>query len=319
MKNYLLFLMAIATLGLSTTNAQQIDPAKVKTFLAFEDNITDASSNSPTYTESVGSLTYDQGKFGKAAIFSEHALTSSGLGFNGATGFSICAWIKHRELPSVLNRGNTWIHQQDVPGESAGRIHLEVKRNDQIGSFTDGIRGDCPNTINKDTWYHVASVKTPSGERTLYVDGISVSASSGGAESNSGEIVIGASKSASGAWADGAIDDLLITTEILTTDQLTYIKDNGVAKALDNSTAFATPIANSTKLWYHNQKIIINSSELLHTSKLKAFSLTGQTIVDKTIDIKKGSTVIEANLPAGIYILELSTGTQSISQKIIAK
>ncbi|MFB6342767.1 LamG-like jellyroll fold domain-containing protein [Saccharicrinis sp. FJH62] len=231
----LLFLLG-ALLSVHFASAQQIDPAQVKTYLKFDDNLDDSSDNGVNFSKTAGTndLTYVAGKFGKAGYFDSIAVVSSGLDFNPQNSFTIAAWVTLSDPSSAEEQ--TWIHQKDAGGMSPGRIHMELWRtNTSWGSFTDGQRLDDSQAITAGEWYFVANVKDAvAGKRYLYVNGVKVNELDAGTESNNGQLVLGARKTENeGFIQKSMMDELLITGEVLDETDLAYIMANGVAKAME--------------------------------------------------------------------------------------
>ena len=338
MKKQLLFMTAIALLLVFPTNAQKIDPAKVKTFLPFEGNIDDASANDVTFAPSanaaaVGALTYTEGKFGKAIVFDKSPILSSKLGFNPVDGFSISTWYLAKSLPTVTELGQNIVHQKDGAIKNSGRVHLEFnKKNvgpedaivvmDRFGTYTDKeafdyLANDGVKLV-ADVWYHVTSVKAPDGTRWLYVNGKEVNKGSiTAAETNAAEIVIGGAKGESSKFVDGCLDDLLITSEVLTPEQILYIIENGVAKALAVGSSIQQLSSDNTVIFYSNGKVNIKTQLFSNNSDVKVFSLTGKLMYQKTLTLENGTNSFDLNLNQGVYLVKISTEKGGITQKII--
>ena len=337
MKKQLLFMIAIAFLLVFPTNAQKIDPTKVKTFLPFEGNIDDASANDVTFAPSlnpaaVGALSYTEGKFGKAIVFDKSPIRSSELNFNPHTGFSISTWYLAKSLPTVTLEGQNIIHQKDGPVAS-GRVHLEFnKKNvgpedaivvmDRFGTYTDKEAFDYLANdgviLVADVWYHVTSVKAGDGTRWLYVNGKEVNKDTiTTVERNDAEIVIGSAKNEQSKFVDGCLDDLLITNEVLTPEQILYIIENGVAKALAVGSGVQQLSSDNTVIFYSNGKVNIKTQLFSNNSDVKVFSLTGKLMYQKTLTLENGTNSFDLNLNQGVYLVKISTEKGGITQKII--
>ena len=319
------------------TKAQQIDPTLVKTFLPFEGNLNDASDNPVTYALSANPLairpvTYAAGKFGQAGIFDSTAIVSSNFNFNTSSTFTVSAWVLVKALPTITGKTMTFIHQKDE-GKKKGRVHLEVKKivfnaevkadsSDMFGTFSDGGTVNDPRTgefaIAVDTWYHVASVKGPDKTRILYVNGIEVinTTITQNTTDNTAEHVIGANKNENDGFVNAYIDELLITTEVLTPEQILYVKENGVAKAL-MPTSVRDLSSDNTVIYYSNGNLNINTTVIANNSDVKVFSLTGKLMYHNTMSLENGSNSFSLNLNRGLYIIKISTEKGEIAQKIV--
>ncbi len=217
-----------------------IDASKVKCYLKFDDNLDNSSSSGATFSKTSGNdITYAVGKIGDAGYFNNNAVVSSGIDLNTNEGFSLTAWISLDNLSSLLGGGQTWIHQKDVNGESVGRILLEVLDSDLLGSYTDGIRCDGTSAISTKTWYHVALVKdATNGTTTIYINDSKITSVSSGTESNTGEIVVGSRKDESSYPVQGGyMDDFLLTSEVLTAEQIHTIYQKGVEYAINTESS----------------------------------------------------------------------------------
>ncbi len=239
MKKLNLVLIILLLTCFRVSYSQTIDPDKIKCYLKFEDNLDNSSSSGATFSQTNGDdITYATGKIGDAGYFNNIAVVSSGINLNTHDGFSLTAWVSLENLSSTLAAGQTWIHQKDVDEESAGRILLEALDNDYIGTFSDGIRCDDASTkITTNTWYFVALVKDATEAITsLYINGNLVTTVTSGTDSNTGEIVLGSRKDESSYPVQGGyMDDFLLTSEVLTKNQINLIYENGVEYALNNT------------------------------------------------------------------------------------
>ncbi len=218
-----------------------LDPDQLLFYLPFEDATTnEASGSSVTFAEQDGdnNITYTDGVFGDAAVFDYSPLLSENLDFNSVNSFTLACWIAIDDNTT----DNTIVHQQDVTGEDAGRIHLEQFHSNSkavFSTFTSAVRISDTNNIENETWYHVASVKdATAGTRTLYVNGVKVAETAIGNESNTGQLVIGAKKTlVSSAALNGKLDDMILTTEVLDSTAINDLMTKGAAALIQVGTA----------------------------------------------------------------------------------
>lgn len=326
MKKQLLLILPLLLLGVQLTFAQGIDASKFLMFNKFDNNLTDESTVGVTLTpQGEASASYVAGKFGSALNFDASCFLTSGSQFNPEGDFSLCAWIKMDQLTADLGHSHTWIHQLDGGG-AAGRIHLEILNSvDAIGTFTDGVRcDDSAHAITAATWYHVASVKsTTAGERYLYVNGeLMKTQAIATNESSTAELAIGTRKNLSAAPADGAMDELLITSQVLSKDIITEIMNKGVTQAVaDNPIVGFNQTKTNISLDIYpnpsNGSITIRTEQPLTNTAYQVSDLTGKTIQSGLYST--GETIDLNNLAKGVYFIAIEVNNQQTTEKIIIK
>lgn len=318
----------------------QFDATQILAYLPFEGNLSEASGKAVTFAESTnaavtGTLTYEEGKFGQAASFDFRPIVSTGLGFQANGDFSITAWILMKELPSVINAGQTWIHQKDVADEAPGRIHLEVLKGDYIGSFTSGLRLDntvvdgevvSPVLIEKDVWYHVANVQDiTEGTRKLYVNGVLVKTlvyseqeeAKQVPEINNGEFVIAGAKNETGAPAikqGSKLDDLLISKQVLSADLITSIMNNGVQSLIGGGTRVEETYNNKVKPYFLGGVLYLNNLNAQTVSNLEVFNMSGARVFTTS----ENATSFNLELKNGIYVVKVKTTNGFVSTSKIS-
>ena len=213
-----------------------IDASQILVYMPFDSTYADESGNDHQFNLAKGDTLFSAGKFGYAADFDSTTLVSvEDSLFNAGTGVTFAAWVYHEKTPTQKGSAHTWLHQRDKTGQNPGRIHLEVLGggSDAIGTFTSGLRNDASWAIDSMVWYHVANViDTAAKMHYLYINGeLAASTEMTKLENNWGEIVIGDRKQLNGPYAWGKMDELLITDEALTQDQVLAIMNLGVEKA----------------------------------------------------------------------------------------
>jgi hypothetical protein len=233
------FTTATANLTIIPAPVKAIDASKILLYMPFDTAYNDLSGNDHQFTLMQGDTVFSAGKFGMAAEFDSTMLVSKEDSiFSGANGFTLTAWVYHEKTAIQKGTQHTWLHQRDVPSQSGGRIHLEVlagtgETMDAFGTFSSGIRNDAKKPIDSLVWYHVASViDTAAKMHYLYINGeLASSAVMSKTETNWGQLVLGARKQLTGPYAWGKMDELMITKEALTKDQVMAVMNVGVQKA----------------------------------------------------------------------------------------
>ena len=234
------FTSATANLTIVPAPVKAIDASKILLYMPFDTAYNDLSGNDHQFNLMQGDTLFSAGKFGMAAEFDSTMLVSKEDSiFSTANGFTLTAWVYHEKTAIQKGSAHTWMHQRDLSPQNAGRIHLEVldgtaaNSPNCIGSFTSGIRNDSKNPIDSMVWYHVASViDTAAKMHYLYINGeLAASAVMSKIENNWGQLVLGARKQLTGPYAWGKMDELMITKEALTKEQIMSVMNVGVQKA----------------------------------------------------------------------------------------
>jgi hypothetical protein len=329
-KHVLFFVLLIAAVGV--VQSQVVDPTLVKTYMKFDGNIDDSSNNPVTYAHHTTSqgINYADGKFGQAGVFNMTAMLSEGLGFDPINPFTIAAWINMNQLPSerdnpTVGQAMTWIHQLDG-GAAPGRIHLEVTNTNYIGNFSGGNpRLDNTDVIEVNTWYHVAIVNNPtSGFISLYIDGVKKNEVTAPTETTNTEVVLGGRKQVPidgnndqlRFRAAGMMDELLITHQPLSEQDVNYIKTNGVASALQPSSA-RDIAANEFRAYHWNGSLNAHFGSELNNANYAVYSITGQRILDGVMN--GNQLTVDAPLAKGVYILNVNAGNNPFTAKFIVR
>jgi len=332
-KNLLLAIL-IMVIGLQFANAQSSEADSlyadsIYMYFPFDGNLTDASSNNVYMYLSKGDATYSTGKFGQCKEFHKTALVTAADAFNPFGSFTIACWINMDSTTTELGHAHTWIHQTDVSGEDAGRIHLEVLSEvDGVGSFTDAVRcDDSTHATETGTWYFVANVKdTVAGKRYLYVNGECVDTVAAGTESNNGGLVIGARKNMTSLPASGKMDDLLITKQVLSQALLQKIMEKGVTAVLageddgDDVGISNQSSANEVLSVYPNPtsgSIAISMNSNLSKADYTIVNIAGKTVANGTYF--NGQSIDVSQNQAGIYFINVKTNLNTYTFKFIVK
>ncbi len=330
--NKKLLAISVFTFACIGIASAQIDKTKVSLYLPFNESIADQSGKNITVAQSTitaGTVTYVDGKFGKAAAFNSSPLVTTGIDFISNQDFTIAAWVKLAVMPAdaSINAGQTIIHQKDVttPATIPGRIHLEVVKAGYLGSFTSAVRLDnnangVEATMSTGQWYHVAHVQDATlNTRYLYVDGVLVNTISPmGSELNSSEFVIGGPKTETGnalLKQGQAIDDLFVTRQALDATTIANIYANGVAALI--SSVNNTKASALSKFNYKQNMLSVQLSNELQTAKVEVFNTAGQNMF--SVVAQNNSNNFNISLNKGLYILKVTAGEYSSVVKFSAE
>ncbi|WP_421897683.1 family 43 glycosylhydrolase [Marinoscillum sp.] len=243
--------ITIVIIGLLPTRAQVLDDTKVIAFLPFENNINDNSDNSLDFSVGSGTASYTTGVYGKALSASNLQLISDDDSvFSAHQDFTLAVWVRLSSLPSVNNLNQVIMHQTDV-GPDPGRTHAEVLRDgDYPSSFAADDRISGTEAIEKNLWFHFAVTNDVSSDkRYLYVNGILLDSGDAVSEVNYGKITIAANK-VGNLPLDGRLDDFLLTSQVLSQEEIISIITHGVQEELDPNTdpsVFQNPIVTDTR------------------------------------------------------------------------
>ena len=318
-RNLLVALLVVVT----SISFAQLTPESLLLFMAFEDGLADSSAKNVVVEQIYGApITYTTGKFGKAVVFdSTYVRTGDNLEFNPVNDFTMACWYYVSEISTEKGDAHTLVHQKDSAGMNDGRIHLEILDTDVFASFTSGTRNQDVTKVTKDTWYHVANVKsTTANMKYLYVNGVKVAEKAIGAESNTGQLVIGGRKQETDEYrALGYMDDLFISTNVLTEAEINSVMENGVSAVLHGGGGTSVDEISSTQLsitHFANQIFRINNLNG-QFAQFNVYSLSGQLV--HSGEVNGINTFSLANLTKGLYIVSVQVGSEKIHEKILVK
>jgi len=141
--------------------------------------------------------------------------------------FSVFAWIKSGAPGQVIvsqtdgdGTGETWFGADTFDGKLMTGLRPPDTRSPTPPMVSDFV-------ITDGLWHHVGIVVTDRGVRSLYVDGMRVTADTKGVELpfSNGGIYIGADKNLdAGTFFSGLIDDVRIYNQALTQEQIAVIE-----------------------------------------------------------------------------------------------
>ena len=331
-KNLLLIVTVFASMTFA--KAQNLDPNEFVSYLKFDDNLNDASN---TYGTTVtwrltkgADVTYVSGaqaNTGNAGYFNSTSIISTGLGWNPNAGFTMLTWINLDNLSSVLSAAQTIAHQRDSLAISTnnGRVMLEsLKSGDYFSSFTDGKRLSSTTAATTGTWYHIASVKqvttSPASDRLYYVNGASEGSNNFTSPNEDclGELVIGSQKGGGAPLKGAALDEFLLTTQILDQPTIQYIYENGIENAIIY-TQIRKNVENSFSSYYSNGNINVYFSKDVMNASYKIYSVSGACIEKGFLTSAGNVGTIKASLNKGAYILQIESQSGKFSNKFFVK
>ncbi|WP_298238538.1 LamG-like jellyroll fold domain-containing protein [uncultured Algibacter sp.] len=305
-------------------NAQTISASDVLMYLDFEDDFVDSAGNFAFSIRdgAATDVTYNvSGKFGKSVAFpgaggSAYTSTSASNGtFENSNSHTIAFWIK---VPALPTSNNDFLHQFAGDGTNS-RVHFRYG-SAKFSSFGNGSASLVENNpaVTANTWHHIVIRLDVEGEakRKLFLDGTQIATNPLNDpydKTGSGIITVG-SNNADSNVVNGEIDDLLITSEVLSDAQITQIMTNGVQASLDGALSVSSVKNDSSvKVFVNNDILTYQTPSKVNSSEI--YSITGQ----KLIDIKNASNnqIDVKQLSTGIYILRLSSEDKVSTKKFV--
>ena len=315
MKKKILFMMAFA-LGIQFVSAQAIDGTKILMHFPFDGDLNNPSTAATMVSKTPAVLTDDidtftTGKFGQAAKFDNTPYRTTGSTFNAGKDFTMAMWVKF----NALANGMKILHQDDsgVANSLAGRP-LQLSPDSKFVTVLGEVNTTTsdPNIVGN--WTHIAIVMSKTdGTVKFYINGIEDSSKpiansiSVDNKTNTAQFSVGVAKASTTAnLLQAELDDLLITSEILTAAQVKSIMNFGVEASKtgvtsvwtgngDTDTAFGTaanwlpsgaPVANGN---------IMIPSGLTNYPAASADFTVANIIVEKNASLNAGANSITAN------------------------
>jgi len=315
MKKKILFMMAFA-LGIQFVSAQAIDGTKILMHFPFDGDLNNPSTAATMVSKTPAVLTDDidtftTGKFGQAAKFDNTPYRTTGSTFNAGEDFTMAMWVKF----NALANGMKILHQDDsgVANSLAGRP-LQLSPDSKFVTVLGEVNTTTsdPNIVGN--WTHIAIVMSKTdGTVKFYINGIEDSSKpiansiSVDNKTNTAQFSVGVAKASTTAnLLQAELDDLLITSEILTAAQVKSIMNFGVEASKtgvtsvwtgngDTDTAFGTaanwlpsgaPVANGN---------IMIPSGLTNYPAASADFTVANIIVEKNASLNAGANSITAN------------------------
>ena len=334
MKKKILFMMAFA-LGIQFVSAQAIDPANILMYLDFEGDVVDNSpaTNFTFARKTTGNASGAGGnaitfgsagnKFGQYGVFDDTVYESSNSGvYNTSNSSTIAVWLRiaaaesivNGQISHVLDMANGPIAGVADDGTAQLRLRSSGGSGDNnFASATTAVENYSNIVATKEEWYHIALVHDAVNEtQTFYINGVldKVVDYSGVAtkpRNVATDLIIGANKVGNTGQAIKAdMDDMLITSEILTIAQVKSIMNFGVEASRtgvtsvwtgngDTDTAFGTaanwlpsgaPVATGN---------IMIPSGLTNYPAASADFTVANIIVEKNASLNAGANSITAN------------------------
>jgi len=227
------------TYSQSSTSVGQnaIDSSKIVMHFPFDNNLDDAQSIVTLNAKTANTIsTFDAGKFGNAALFNGNPYITSGSTFNAGSSFTIATWVKYNDIagnPKIL-------HQEDQTGGLSGRP-LQITSGNGFFNTSFGESAGFNSTTSPllNSWFHIALVMDISSDTVkMYINGEEEKSASIGNtitennNINTQQLNFGVSKNSTTAGLlNGYLDDFMITTEVLTQNQIKAIINLGVTEA----------------------------------------------------------------------------------------
>ncbi len=231
-------------------DAQAIDGTKIKMHFPFDSDVSDDSSEGVTLNAKTANVvdTYVTGRIGDAALFNGKPYITTGSTFDAGASFTIALWIKFNSVNVPSGTGTPKIiHQEEDPDANtlAGRpFQLSGATRPINTSFGEAVAFNSTTSPSIDEWVHIALVMDKTAETIkMYINGIEDRSESVGNaikvdnKTNNAELSFGVQKSSSTVGLlDGYMDDFLITTEVLTQNQIKSVMTLGVAESKTSNT-----------------------------------------------------------------------------------
>ena len=258
MKKKTLFMIAFL-LGFHIVNAQEINDANILMYLDFEGDLLDSKGNFTFIHKTSGTaktpiaFASKGGKFGQYGVFNNTAYESLNSVYNTSNSSTIAVWVRIDAAESIVNGQIT--HVMDMAnGPAAGitddgtaqlrfRSLNATSGDNNFASATTAVEQYSNAVATKEVWYHVALVHDAVNEtQTFYINGVldkvyDYSDEPTKPRNVQTEIILGANKVGNSPQALlGDIDDLLITSEILTLKQIQSVMNFGVEASKTGTT-----------------------------------------------------------------------------------
>lgn len=306
-------------------NSQTADTSKYLMYFPFEDNLTDASTNSVGLSPKTASVidTYETGQFGKAALFNSKPYITTGSTFDAGESFSILMWVKFNSKTSAAGTPKL-IHQEDQGATSTFLGGRPLQLNG-TGLFNTSFGEKSANSLASpelDTWTHIAIVMDKGASTVkMYVNGVINQNQTIGnpilvdEKNNSAQLSVGVQKnSTTNGLLDGYLDDFVITSEVLSEATINNLMNNGVASG---GLVLSTENKVKNEIDYKVYKVSESALKIDTSVDVKTFSIMntlGQVVSSGTIENK----IIPINtLEKGVYILKFYLGSIEVTKKIL--
>lgn len=263
MKKKILFIFAFA-LGIQFVSAQAIDDSQVVMYLDFEGDLVDAKGNF-TFAKNTGSLTGDatysstNGKYGQYGVFSNTSYISGSQSvYNCSNSASISVWVRLDATANItaLTNVNTILDMaNNGGGANDGQTQLRFRKNIVSTTITAALNESSTQVV-KESWYHLTSVidvtdtsvdlgidatetvaNRANGSQKVYINGVLEFYDRKISPRNvQNELIIGSQKAGNGQNIIGDLDDLLISTEAFSAEQVKSVMNLGVEAARTSAT-----------------------------------------------------------------------------------
>jgi hypothetical protein len=283
----------------------------------FETNTLDSTLNL-NHCATYGGASFIDGKFGNKVLSLNGSNAFAQLPSNIASSqeITIAAWV-------YLRSTSLWQRIFDFGNDQTQYMFLTPRSGSSQLNFTIK-NGDAEQILNAPalptlTWSHVAVTMGTSGVR-MYVNGVQV------AESNTITIrpndikpilnYIGRSQYPD-PLLNASVDDFSVYNYELSANEIAQISE------VISSEASAIDYNNTISIWPVPANDILNvsfSNQIIYNNSiLKLLNLDGRVILTKTVSNNSDTKINVTNLPAGIYMLQLTGKEESWMKKVIIK
>ncbi|TMM30618.1 T9SS type A sorting domain-containing protein [Polaribacter aestuariivivens] len=263
-----ILLLMVFTFSFHFVNAQTINDANILMYLDFEGDLVDAKGNFTFAQQTTGSATTPisysstEGKFGQYGVFNNSSYESSGnTVYNTSNDVSIALWVRIDNSENLAASQITTIFDMNN-GAAAGtaddgqpQLRFRSNSSSLANEFVTSIPGSeiYSNTrVNKERWYHVAVVHDVTAKSwSYYINGVLDTQQTYTTSPRNAQeaLVLGTQKAGqTGQAILGDMDDFLITSELLSAEQIKTIMDFGV-EAARSTTATTKTWLGTTSDW----------------------------------------------------------------------
>tara|TARA_R110002051_G_scaffold160201_1_gene231716 strand:+ start:112370 stop:114700 length:2331 start_codon:yes stop_codon:yes gene_type:complete len=302
--------MIAFALALQFTNAQAIDGSKIKMHFPFDTDLVDASGQGVVLNPKTGATinTYRSGKIGDAALFDGKPYITSGSTFDAGASFTIALWVKFNSVNVPSGAGTPKIIHQEDAGPNTTNL---AGRPLQLAGATRPVNTSFGETVmnsstlpGEDEWTHIAVVMDKTaGTSKLYINGVlEVDGNVGGGitanKTNTGQLSFGVQKNNSvNGLLNGYMDDFLITTEVLSQNQIKSIMTLGVEESKTSDTNIWLGISddfNTTTNWSKGTVPLV-SDNIIIEGGLPNNATSNTAITAKNIIVNKNASLNVGN------------------------
>ncbi|MGB5983178.1 MAG: T9SS type A sorting domain-containing protein [Nonlabens sp.] len=251
----IILLLCIAVLGYES-QAQAIDPSQILMYLDFEGDLVDDAGNF-VFSKNTGGLngdvTYSSvgGQFGDYGVFADASyISANNTVYNNSNSASISVWVRldasanvsaNSNVNTILDMAN------NGGGANDGQSQLRFRAS-RVSTTITAALNESTTTVAKTVWYHIVSVidandtgvdtsidptetvaNRSNGSQKLYINGVLEFYDRMINPRNvSNRLILASQKFGNGQDIKGDLDDLMITSEVLSSEQVKAVMNLGV-------------------------------------------------------------------------------------------